>query len=110
MRPDARRLNEILGFIGANVRRLRLERGWTQSHLAGFAGQDLTALQRVERGETNLTVGVLVCIADALEVAPGTLLRPATLSRAKRGRPRRAARFAGRPPPANAAKGRKRGR
>jgi transcriptional regulator with XRE-family HTH domain len=76
-------------YIGANVSRARARAGLTQEKLAEAAEVDLRFLQRVERGRTNLSVAVLVALADALGVAPGSLLRKAALSKARRGRPPR---------------------
>lgn len=82
-----RSLAEFLGSIAANVRRARLRRGLTQEALAERAGQDLSYLQRVERGATNLTVGVLLALAKALGVPPAALVRKARLAPIQRGRP-----------------------
>lgn len=82
-------LSELLASIAANVRRLRAQRGLTQEALAERAGQDLSYLQRVERGATNLSVGVLLAIAVALDAHPSRLLRHATLPAVKRGRPKK---------------------
>ncbi|UJR83639.1 helix-turn-helix domain-containing protein [Sandaracinus amylolyticus] len=81
------RAEEVLESIAANVVRLRTVRGYTQEVLAEHAGLDLRYLQRVERAKVNLSVAVLVQLADALEVAPGRLFRPASLPPARRGRP-----------------------
>lgn len=82
-----RSLAEFLRSIAANVRRARLRRGLTQEALAERAGQDLSYLQRVERGATNLTVGVLLALAKALGVPPAALVRKARPVPVKRGRP-----------------------
>jgi transcriptional regulator with XRE-family HTH domain len=84
------RVAEVLGFIGANVRRLRLKRGLTQEQLAEAADIDLRFVQRVEHGETNLGVAVLIKLADVLGVQPGVLFKPAELPEVKRGRPKKA--------------------
>jgi transcriptional regulator with XRE-family HTH domain len=83
-----RRLSEFLRSIAANVRRARRRRGLTQEALAERSGQDLSYLQRVERGTTNLSAKVLLALAIALDVPPSLLVRKARLARAKRGRPR----------------------
>ena len=72
-----------LGFAGVNEPICVL----TQESLAEAAGLDLSYVQRVERLETNPTVGVLVDFANALEVAPGALLVPAKMAPIRRGRP-----------------------
>jgi transcriptional regulator with XRE-family HTH domain len=82
-----RLLDDFLQSIAANVRRLRVRRGLTQEELAELARQDLSYLQRVERGSSNLSMSVLLALANALEVPPGLLLRRAPLPPIKRGRP-----------------------
>ncbi|MDC0742605.1 helix-turn-helix transcriptional regulator [Polyangium sp. rjm3] len=77
------------------MRRLRLSRGLTQEQLAEAAELDLRFLQRVERGQTNVGVAVVVALADALAVAPGVLFRKARLPEAKPGRPRKTTRSQG---------------
>ena len=84
-----RRLTEFLRSIAANVRRGRNQRGLTQEALAERAGQDLSYLQRIERGSTNLSARVLLALAVALDVPPSFLVRKARLAPAKRGRPRK---------------------
>ncbi|WP_437667505.1 helix-turn-helix domain-containing protein [Sorangium sp. So ce1182] len=88
--PEAR-LEEVLSFIGANVRRIRLKRGMTQQELANAAGIALGFLQKVERAKTNVGVAVLVRLADVLGVPPGVLFRPRELPQVKRGRPKKTA-------------------
>lgn len=61
----------------------------TQEQLAEQAGVDLTFLQRVEAAKTNISVGVMVEIAAALDVHPRVLLGAAQLDPPRRGRPRR---------------------
>lgn len=85
-------LSELLASIAANVRRLRVKRGLTQEGLAEAASQDLSYLQRVERGATNLSVGVLFALALALGVPPSHLVRKAKLPPVRRGRPPKAPR------------------
>ncbi|WP_437606083.1 helix-turn-helix transcriptional regulator [Sorangium sp. So ce834] len=84
------RLEEVLRFIGANVRRIRLKRGMTQQELADAAGVALRFLQQIERAKTNVGVAVLVRLADVLGVRPGVLFRQRELPPVKRGRPRKA--------------------
>lgn len=80
----------MLGHVGANVRRQRLKVGLTQEQLAEAADLDLTFVQRIERGKTNVGVVVLVKLADVLGVKPGALFRATKVPEVKRGRPRKA--------------------
>lgn len=63
--------------VGGNVRRIRIERGLTQEQLAFEAGIDLTYEGGIERGKRNPSLMVLVSVAEALDVIPSELLRPA---------------------------------
>jgi transcriptional regulator with XRE-family HTH domain len=83
------RAAELIRYVGANVRRMRLRRGLTQERLAEDAGLELRFVQRVERAETNLSVAALVGLADALGVPPGQLFKKAELPPAQRGRPKK---------------------
>ena len=56
------------------MRRLRVERGLTQEHLALDSGIDLTYLGGIERGRRNPSVSVLGRIATSLAVHPRDLL------------------------------------
>ncbi|MDO9608647.1 MAG: helix-turn-helix transcriptional regulator [Brevundimonas sp.] len=61
-------------LVGENVRRLRLERGFTQEKLAFEAEIDLTYLGGIERGRRNPSLLVVVRIATALGCHPKDLL------------------------------------
>ena len=86
------RLEQVLGHIGANVHARRTRRALTQEGLAVLAGLDLRFVQRVERGRTNLSVAVLIALAEVLECSPAALLEPATLLAPRVGRPPRSPR------------------
>ena len=58
-------------IVGANIRRLRKDRGLTQEDLADEAGLDSGYLGKIERGLENPSLKKLVGIAAALDVYPG---------------------------------------
>ena len=80
-------LKEVLESIAANVRKTRVKRGMTQEVLSEAADVDLRTLQRIERGTMNTRLGIVVKIANALDVQSGRLFRKAKLLPAVRGRP-----------------------
>lgn len=62
--------------LGAAVRRLRLDRGWTQEELAQRADRHWTYIGGIERGERNVTVQVIADLARALGVEIRDLFPP----------------------------------
>ena len=67
---------ECLNNLRANLRRIRLDQGFTQQKLADRAGIEYKYLQNIEAGRwPNLTLLTLQKIADALQVKPWELLR-----------------------------------
>nr|WP_314188015.1 helix-turn-helix transcriptional regulator [uncultured Brevundimonas sp.] len=60
-------------IVGANIRRLRKERGLSQEALAGEAGLAMRHIGRIERGEGNPTVSMVAKIAVVLQVHPSAL-------------------------------------
>lgn len=62
-------------IVGANIKRLRKERGLSQEALAGEAGLAMRHLGRIERGEGNPTVAVLGKLANVLSIHPTEFYR-----------------------------------
>lgn len=54
--------------FGAQIRRLRTERGWSQEELAHRAKKHWTYVGGVERGERNPTLRVIADLAHAFGV------------------------------------------
>ncbi|MBK9000869.1 MAG: helix-turn-helix transcriptional regulator [Myxococcales bacterium] len=82
-----KRVGIVLASIGANVRALRLRRGLTQEALAEKCAIEPRTVQSIERGRTNLSIAVLVSVAEALGVDSRILMRPGELPPARAGRP-----------------------
>jgi transcriptional regulator with XRE-family HTH domain len=59
---------DIRRLVGQNVRKFRMERGFSQEELALECDRDRTYISGVERGVRNPTVVVLQAIAEALNV------------------------------------------
>ena len=56
--------------VGANLRRLRTERGYSQEAFADLLGYHRTYIGGVERGERNLTLRTVERLATVLDVDP----------------------------------------
>lgn len=61
------------GIVGANVRRLRVERELTQEQLSHDAEIDVTYLRGIEAGRRNPSVAVLSRLAGRLAIHPREL-------------------------------------
>jgi transcriptional regulator with XRE-family HTH domain len=64
--------------VARNVRRLRLERGYTQEELSELAGINRNYTGMIERGERSPTVDMLEKLAKALKIDPVALLKAGT--------------------------------
>lgn len=69
---------DIRKLVGANVARLRKERGYTQEQFSEIAGIAQSYLSQIENGHINLTLLGVNDIVQALKVAPEALFMPAT--------------------------------
>jgi methanogenic corrinoid protein MtbC1/transcriptional regulator with XRE-family HTH domain len=67
-------LNNYLREIGQRIRELRTRTGKTQAQLAGSAGLNRAYIVSVERGKQNISVGVVIKIANALGISAEQLL------------------------------------
>ena len=79
-RSEARsspRLSPVLAKLGARIRDLRVEKGYSQEELARRARIDSKHLQTLEAGKSNATLSTLVALADALGHSLSDLLRGA---------------------------------
>lgn len=68
---------QLQRVVGRNLRRLRLQRGYSQEAFADVLGVHRTYLGSVERGERNLTLRTVEHLAERLEVEPIGLLAEA---------------------------------
>lgn len=76
---SSQRQNPTLVALGDAIRRIRKERGLSQEQLALSAEIDLSYLGRVERGDNNVAVLRLACIAEALGITMAELMVAARL-------------------------------
>ena len=72
-RPNAV-LKEYLLVLGRRVRELRTKKGWTQEQLAEAARVTRVCIVAVEGGKQNVSMDILVRLANALVVTPEALL------------------------------------
>ena len=65
---------DIRKQVGINLRRLRLEKGWSQEDMAFESGLHRTYVSGIERGVRNPTLLILEKLAKTLGVAPTELV------------------------------------
>jgi transcriptional regulator with XRE-family HTH domain len=75
LRPPAGKPENGRKIFASNIRRLRLQRGWSQETLAARVGIHRTYMGSVERGERNVAIDNICRIAWALGVRPFELLK-----------------------------------
>jgi transcriptional regulator with XRE-family HTH domain len=73
--------NELLHHVGAHVRALRHERGWTQQALAERSHVSVRMLAAIEGGNSNVSLGTLDRLAHALGITFAELVREPTSAR-----------------------------
>jgi transcriptional regulator with XRE-family HTH domain len=81
------RAETLLRYVGANVRRLREARDWTQKDLADKADVSWRSVQDLERGSGNPTLKLLIAVAQALRVDPADLFAATKVEKREPGRP-----------------------
>ncbi len=59
---------KFLKTLGADIRRARFEKDFSQEELAYRAGLDRTYITGIEKGERNISVITLYKLADALSI------------------------------------------
>lgn len=64
-RPAWRPRSRLCGEVGARLRALRLELGFSQVYAAEKAGVDATYLVQIEQGKANLTLETIEAFARA---------------------------------------------
>lgn len=72
-------------LLGLNLRRLRVERGYSQERLAFEAGIDRAYVGRIERGSENVTIQRIEDLAKVLQVRIGDLFDEQTPRNAPAG-------------------------
>lgn len=60
--------------IGANLLRIRTDKGYTQEELSYNSDVDRSKISKIESGQANLMITTLLDLAEGLEVDPVELL------------------------------------
>src|SRR5215203_6197753 len=70
-----------LNAVGPVIRKLRQERGWTQTMLAVKSGASIATISKIERGGRRPSADTLGRIAEALDVEVSRLFLPGSMTR-----------------------------
>ena len=71
----------VLKKIGLNIRAERTRLGWSQEKFAEYANVHTNYIDKIERGEQNLTIKKIVNLANILQVPIEEILNFKTLIR-----------------------------
>lgn len=69
--------------IGANLLRIRTDKGYTQEELSYNSDVDRSKISKIESGQANLVVTTLLDLAEGLGVDPSELLDLSNKGKAK---------------------------
>lgn len=61
--------------FGIKVRWIRTEQKGSQETLASNCNVDVRTIQRIEKGEQNLTIELLFALSNSLKVSPDELIK-----------------------------------
>ena len=61
---------QCLKLVGANLRKTRIDLGFTQEKLAEMIGTDYKYYQRIESGTANITMKTLYKLCESLKIDP----------------------------------------
>lgn len=64
-----------LKTIGNNIRKHRLEKRLTQQYLANQTGLSGSEISRIENGKRNISLKLLLQIADTLGIPPAEIFK-----------------------------------
>lgn len=67
--------NELLEALGSNIRMLRHLQGYSQEGFARHINLDRATMGKIERGERNISVLILIKIAKGLNISLGKLFK-----------------------------------
>lgn len=60
--------------LGALIKELRQKESITQEQLSTLCNVDVRTIQRIEKGEQNISISLLFSIADELKIESATLI------------------------------------
>ena len=67
-------MQDIMKQVGKRLRSFRKKRKYTQEQVAEQAGMNSTYYGRVERGEANISLELIISVAQVLDVSLSELL------------------------------------
>lgn len=73
-RPRVRDFDKVTHSLGKRLRRLRAARGWTQRVAALRIGVGTPLVRRLENGQANPSLAILLSVADAFGIPLKDLL------------------------------------
>ena len=74
----SRYLSEIQK-LGMEIRKLRMDKEMTQETLSSLCDIDVRTIQRIEKGQQNITLNILFAISESLNVKPEYLIKASFL-------------------------------
>lgn len=70
-----KKFDKELLLIGHKIKQIRLSKNMTQSNLASLCDIDTRTIQRIEKGEHNMSLRILFSLIESLETNIEVLLK-----------------------------------
>lgn len=67
--------DDLLIAIGKNIKKIRENKNVSQAELAARCNYEKSNMSRIESGKTNMTIGTLLTISNALDISFFTLIQ-----------------------------------
>lgn len=61
--------------LGLTIKELRINKNFTQEHLSSLCDVDVRTIQRIEKGQQNISINLLFSLSEALNLRPDILLQ-----------------------------------
>lgn len=68
-------LSQILVQLGARIRELRVNKGWSQEEFAAVCNLHRSHMGEIERGNANVTLSTLNILAQTLQISISALFK-----------------------------------
>lgn len=75
MSVEKQKFEVAIKKLGDRIKEIRTEQGMTQGTLSSKCDIDIRTIQRIEKGQQNITLNILFSLCQALDIKSDELIR-----------------------------------